>query len=87
MNGMDGIDPNRAPVENIIFTDESKLRDGEYRFEIHNYNQREKIDEGFEVEVEYKGATHRFSHPGLKDQGRITAVILTVKDKQVVGIK
>ncbi|EDL0984670.1 hypothetical protein COP89_22520 [Salmonella enterica subsp. enterica serovar Typhimurium] len=87
MNGMDGIDPNRSPVENIIFTDERKLRDGEYRFEIHNYNQREKIDEGFEIEVEYKGATQRFSHNGLKDQGRITAVVLTVKDKQVVSIK
>ncbi|QOI58386.1 hypothetical protein pSal_SNUABM02_153 [Salmonella phage pSal-SNUABM-02] len=86
MNGMDGIDPNRRPVENIFFNDERKLRDGNYEFYVTNYNQRETCDVGFEIEVEYKGQTKRFSHPGLKNKDRTLAVVVHVRAGQVTGI-
>lgn len=86
MNGMDGIDPNRRPVENIFFSDERKLRDGNYEFYVTNYNQRETCDVGFEIEVEYKGQTKRFSHPGLKNKDRTLAVVVHVRAGQVAGI-
>lgn len=86
MNGMDGIDPNRRPVENIFFSDESKLRDGNYEFYVTNYSQRETCDVGFEIEVEYKGRTKRFSHPGLKNKDRTLAVVVQVRAGQVVDI-
>lgn len=87
MNGMDGIDPNRRPVENIFFGDESKLRDGMYEFHVTNYCQRETSDVGFEIEVDYKGQTKRFSHPGLKNKDRILAVQIKVVDGLVVDVR
>lgn len=86
MNGMDGIDPNRRPVENIFFSDERKLRDGDYEFYVTNYNKRETSDVGFEIEVEYKGQTKRFSHPGLGNKDRTLAVVVKVRAGQVVDI-
>lgn len=87
MNGMDGIDPNRRPVENIFFSDERKLRDGLYEFYVTNFSQRETCDMGFEIEVEYKGQTKRFSHPGLKHKDRTLAVVIDVRAGQVVDIR
>lgn len=86
MNGMDGIDPNRRPVENIFFSDERKLRDGNYEFYVTNFNKRETCDVGFEIEVEYKGQTKRFSHPGLGNKDRTLAVVVQVRAGQVVDI-
>lgn len=87
MNGMDGIDPNRRPVENIFFGDERKLRDGLYEFYVTNFSQRETCDMGFEIEVEYKGQTKRYSHPGLKHKDRTLAVVIDVRAGQVVDIR
>lgn len=87
MNGMDGIDPNRRPVENIFFSDERKLRDGLYEFYVTNFSQRETCDMGFEMEVEYKGQTKRYSHPGLKHKDRTLAVVVDVRAGQVVDIR
>ncbi|BBK03794.1 hypothetical protein [Enterobacter phage EspM4VN] len=87
MNGMDGIDPNRRPVENIFFSDERRLRDGEYKFYVTNFRQRETCDAGFEIEVEYKGQTKRYSHPVMKDKDRILAVVIDVRAGQVVDIR
>ena len=87
MNGMDGVDPNRRPVENIFFSDESKLRDGMYEFHVTNYNQRETSDVGFEIEVDYKGQVKRYSHPGLKHKDRILAIQIKVVDGLVVDVR
>lgn len=87
MNGMDGLDPNRRPVENIFFGDERKLRDGQYEFFVTNFNQRETSDVGFEMEVEYKGQTKRYSHLGLKHKDRTLAVAIEVRGGQVVDIR
>lgn len=86
MNGMDGIDPKRTPVENIFFSDERKLRDGMYEFSVTNFSQRETCDVGFEIEVEYKGQIKRYSHPGLKHKDRTLAVVVQVRNGQVVDI-
>lgn len=86
MNGMDGIDPNRAPVENIFFQDERQLVDGQYVFNVNNFSLRESCDAGFEIEVEYKGQVTRFSHPGLKHKETVQAVVLKVRGGQVVDI-
>lgn len=87
MNGMDGLDPNRTPVENIYFEDERRLRDGQYSFMVNNYAQRETIDQGFDIEVEYHGEVTRFTHGALRNKASLVAVTLTVKDGKVVDIK
>lgn len=38
----------RDAVENIIWTDPSRLRPGDYVVRVHNFYKRESIDFGFE---------------------------------------
>jgi len=52
----------RDAVENITWTDESKMEEGVYKVFVNNYSQRESVDWGFEVEVEYDGDVHSFSY-------------------------
>lgn len=88
MNGMDGINVERKPVENIFFSDESKLKDGVYQFVVDNYNQRETIDTGFIIEVEYNGDLKRYScEKGLKQKQQFAVIELRVKGGKVVDVK
>lgn len=45
----------REPVENVIFVDETKMLEGTYRVSVNNFNRRESLDTGFNVEIECKG--------------------------------
>lgn len=51
---------SRSAVENIVWSDLSKMKEGKYKVFIHQYKQREDIDVGFEVEIEYGGDIHKF---------------------------
>ena len=53
MNGMDGLDKNRQPVENIIYNSAATLN--ALDIEVNQYSRRENIDRDFEVEVEILG--------------------------------
>lgn len=53
---------SRTPVENIVWTDLSKMKEGLYKVIIHNYNKRENIDVGFTVEIEYEGKMYHFNY-------------------------
>lgn len=57
-----GSGQSRDAVENIVWTDESKMRSGTYKLIVHNYCKREKIDVGFECEIECNGEVHHFSY-------------------------
>jgi hypothetical protein len=52
----------RDAVENIVWTNESKMQEGVYEVFVNNYTKREDIDVGFVVEIEYKGVTYTFSY-------------------------
>jgi hypothetical protein len=52
----------RAPVENIFYTDRSRMKEGLYQLFVRQYRQRETIDIGFEVELDYLGAIHQFAY-------------------------
>lgn len=56
-------DTVRNAVENIVWTDRNRMREGKYKLYIRNYRKRESIDVGFEVEVEFEGEIHTFSYP------------------------
>jgi hypothetical protein len=58
-NGCDGM--KAEPVENIFYADRRKMREGEYKLYVHNYNRR-STGAGFEAEVEFDGQTVRFSY-------------------------
>lgn len=53
---------SRSAVENIVWTNELKMLEGEYEVYINNYTHRESIDVGFDVEIEYNGTIHSFHY-------------------------
>lgn len=65
----------REPVENIFYANRTTMREGLYRLFVHNFNQRETVDVGFEVEFDYLGTLHHFVHQRpLRYNERVTVV-------------
>lgn len=52
----------RSAVENITWPTWASLQDGRYKVEVNQYQRRETIDVGFEVELEYDGTIHTFHY-------------------------
>jgi len=66
---------SREAVENIVFKDKSKMRDGVYTVVVHNYKKRENIDVGFNLEIECRGETLLLGQDTpVKDNERVRAV-------------
>lgn len=84
-SGMLDVDMNaggrqsRNPVENIVYSRLAAMPIGKYEVHVHNYNKRESVDTGFEIEIEVNGEVHNFHFPDLPD-GR-TIKICTVHKK------
>ena len=53
---------SRSAVENIVWTDQSRILEGMYTVYVHNYSARESIDPGFEVEIEFARCVHSFHY-------------------------
>jgi hypothetical protein len=52
---------NKPAVENITWTDKSKMLKGVYLFSVHNYSQRQGKD-GFKAEIEFNGEIYKFEY-------------------------
>jgi hypothetical protein len=62
----------REAVENIIWADKRRMKNGEYKVMVHNFSKRENIDVGFEVEIEHNGQIHKFAYAKpVPDKGYI----------------
>lgn len=73
----------RNPVENLAFND---LGDGVYDIGVHQFRQRETIDVGFSIEVEFDGVISQYSYSkAVKDM--IPVFKLHVKDGKLVRIE
>lgn len=53
---------SRSAVENITWTNKSKMKEGVYHLYVNQYRKRENTDPGFTVEVEYGGVIHTFHY-------------------------
>jgi len=53
----------RDAVENVVWSDENKMIEGDYKVYINNYTPRETVDIGFEVETEWNGNIKNFVYP------------------------
>lgn len=51
----------REPVENIIWTDEKKMKEGQYQVNVHNYSKRDMKDQGYTLQIECNGEVFEFS--------------------------
>jgi len=58
-----GVGTTRTPVENIFYEKLSKMKEGIYELQVHNYTKRETIDVGFEIEIDYLGTVYNFNYP------------------------
>ena len=86
MNGSNGMSPTRTPVENIFYTDESRMNEGEYKLVVHNYNKRERKDDGFVLELEYKGKAYQFAYDQSVGSDKSVAVV-TFKYTKAKGVE
>lgn len=60
---VDIIRPNgKVAVENIIYTDISKMKDGKYEFFVHNFSGTS--GRNFSAEIEFNGVIHSYSYEG-----------------------
>lgn len=75
-----GSGKTRDAVENIIWTDQSRLRAGRYEVRVHNFCKREHIDFGFEVEIEINGELHKFNYDKMVSDGEYIAVAIIKVD-------
>lgn len=57
-----GMGMTRTPVENIFYTSRDTMKPGVYQLFVHQFAKRESADVGFEVELDWLGAIHRFSY-------------------------
>ncbi|QEL16452.1 hypothetical protein [Limnoglobus roseus] len=74
----------RNAVENLAFND---LRDGTYAVHVHQYAQRETVDIGFSIEVEFAGVIHQFSYaPAVKQGKEVACFKLVVKGGKLVEV-
>lgn len=53
---------SRTPVENIFYKNVDDIPEGVYTLLVHQYQQRETVDVGFTVEIDFKGAVTKFTY-------------------------
>ena len=66
---------SRTPVENIIWSDKNKMREGIYSIQIKQFNQRENVNFGFELEIEHNNQIHKFTYDKKMVQSQIIEAV------------
>ena len=75
----------RDPVENLAF---QRLEEGTYRVWVHQFNQREKKDVGFVIEVEANGVARQFTYTHELRQGaKVIAFDIVTSKGLVVDVR
>lgn len=72
-----GSGQTRDAVENIVWTNRSKLANGRYTVYVNQFRKRESIDVGFEFEIEINGDLHKFAYDKAV-QGNVTVAYIDV---------
>lgn len=78
---------NKLSVENIVWTDKSKMPDGEYDIYVHCYRYDGSSKDGFSAEVVFDGVTHTYRcDVPLRQNQQVKVAVVTLK-KGVFSIK
>jgi hypothetical protein len=82
MSGMldvDMIRPNKLGVENIVWSNQAKMRDGVYKMWIRNFDGG--LNKGFKAEVEFNGEIYSYEYTNpVPSKGDIVVAEVTLKD-------
>ena len=73
---------SRDAVENIVWTDRSRLAKGRYTVFVNQFHKRESIDVGFEFEIEINGDLHKFVYD-KPVQGNVIVAYIDVSAKDI----
>lgn len=65
----------RTPVENIFYGDRRRMPDGAYQLLVRQYNRRESVDIGFEVEFDFLGDVRRYEYDRPMKSGERVGVV------------
>lgn len=80
---VDMIRPKKVGIENIVWTNKSKMAYGDYQFLIHNYDSRRNT--GFQAQVEFDGQVFEFAQN--KHATGITNIATVTYSKDGFSIK
>ena len=81
---VDIISPGKKiAVENIIWGDERRMKDGTYKFFVHNYDGR-RSKGGFKAEIEYKGQVYEYSYnKNLNGNQKVEVATVQIKNGEM----
>lgn len=74
---------SREPVENVIWTNKSRMIDGVYKVHVNQYSKRENIDRGYVVEIEHNGQIYTFES---KDSPLATDLVCEFNYSKSTGV-
>jgi len=81
---IDMIRPSKLGVENIFWTDQSKLRDGVYKFSINNYDSGR--NSGCKAEIDFNGNVFTY-HYNKELQKTVAFAEILIKNSELADIK
>jgi len=70
-----GCGTTRDPVENIVWTGNSRMERGKYEVKVHNFHRRETSKVGFVVEMEINGNVTTYSYDRAVGDSKCVSVI------------
>lgn len=82
-----GSGKTRTPVENIFYPSKAKMLEGEYLLYVENFQRREQVDVGFEVEMDFMGTVHNFAYDkSIKTKESVEVVRFNYSHKNGIEI-
>lgn len=83
-----GSGKTRTPVENIIYKDESKLLEGDYKVVVHNFSKRESVDVGFTIQLELAGDLYEFTYDkAVRNNEKLEVATITYSKSKGFSVK
>lgn len=76
---------DKVAVENICWSNLSKMQEGRYKFWVHNFSSKTS-NRGFSAEIEYGGEIYSFSYPNSLRGGQ-EVVVAEIEFSKTTGIK
>lgn len=77
----------REPVENIFYPHDRPLPQGTFKVVVNQFSQREQIDVGFTVEIEYEGNIQTFEYTDeLKNKENVVVAIFSYDNRNGIQL-